>query len=85
MDQTILVGVTSFTIGGVFGYILRGVRDKRGADDNNSIVLLVVTFVWALSMAVDIASATYETSPLVHSLMGLIVGFFYKPFKKEQP
>lgn len=59
----------------------RGMSDSQKQDGN--IVLLVVTIVWAASMLVDIISPDYETSPLVHGLMGAIVGFFYRPQKKE--
>lgn len=81
---TIIIGLTSFVGGFISGYIFRGLRDKRGDTDNNSIVLLIVTLIWALSMVVDIISPQYETSPLVHGLMGAIVGFFYKPFQREK-
>lgn len=45
-------------------------------------VLIIVTVIWATSVVVDITSPTYTTSPLIHGLMGAIVGFFYRP-KKE--
>lgn len=80
---TLIVGITSFVGGFITGFIFRGLRDKRGDIDNNSIVLLIVTIIWALSMVVDIISPTYETSPMVHGLMGAIVGFFYKPFRRR--
>lgn len=81
---TVILGISSFIGGFISGYVIRGVKDKRGDVDNNSIVLLIVTLVWALSMIVDIISPQYETSPLVHGLMGAIVGFFYKPFERKQ-
>jgi len=75
----IVYSIASFFGGFILGFVVRGIRDKRGDTDNNTIVLIIVTLMWALSMFVDITSTTYETSPLVHGLMGAIVGFFYKP------
>lgn len=83
MNDAVIIALVSFVFGFLFGFVTRGLRDKRGSSDNNTIVLIIVTVIWALSMAVDIASSTYETSPLVHGLMGAIVGFFYKPFSKN--
>ena len=70
--------------GFILGYIARGLKDKSGSEANNSIVLLVVTLIWAVSVLFDMVSPTYETSPLVHTLMGVITGYFYKQIRKEQ-
>jgi hypothetical protein len=52
---------------------------KQKTASKSGFVLTVVTTIWAISMFVDIVSSQYETSPLVHGLMGAIVGFFYRP------
>lgn len=78
----IIVAVVSYLAGLMSGFFLRTVfSDKK--IENNTAVLMVVTMVWAVSMFVDILTPTYETSPLVHGLMGAIVGFFYRPKNKE--
>ena len=80
--QTIIIGIGSY-LGGLFtGYFIS--RIWKPVDDKNKgdFVLLAVTMIWAFSMIVDIISPQYETSPLVHGLMGAIVGFFYKPQNK---
>lgn len=84
ITSTLIIGLLSFVAGFITGFVFRGIKDKRGDTDNNSIVLMIVTVIWALSMLVDIISPEYETSPLVHGLMGAIVGFFYKPFSRQQ-
>lgn len=75
-----VIASTSYVIGICSGILANRFFSKQISDvNNNTVVLLVVSFVWAISMIVDILSPAYETSPLVHGLMGAIVGFFYKP------
>ncbi len=81
-----VIATTAFFSGIPFGILINRFFSKQlSSVQNNTIVLLIVSFIWALSMVVDILSPTYETSPLVHGLMGAIVGFFYKPsfFKQD--
>lgn len=73
----ILSGV-SYVAGFLSGFLFRSVF-KMKSEDNAAFVLIVVTIIWAISMLIDIISPQYETSPLVHGLMGAIVGFFYRP------
>lgn len=80
-----IVSFASFVAGIVLGWFSRGFIDKniKNKDSGNTLVLIIVSLVWMTSVLVDIVSPTYETSPLLHGLMGAIVGFFYKPVKKE--
>jgi len=81
---SLTVGIVSYAAGVLSGYFMRGfIREKIVKDSGNNLVLIVVTAIWAASMLVDIASSTYTTSPLVHGLMGAIVGYFYKPIGKN--
>lgn len=86
---SILPTIISFIVGLLTGYFGRGAvdqikeRDKRNLNNANTFVLVIVTVVWALSVFVDIISPTYETSPLIHGLMGAIVGFFFKPWQSN--
>lgn len=79
------VALVSFLIGLSCGFFLRGVVIKTDIDENidqSFFVLAIVTIIWAVSMIVDIINPSYSTSPMVHGLMGGIVGFyFYKPKK----
>lgn len=85
----LISAIVSFAVGNISGFFLRGFTDRMERNKQNSgntFVLMIVTIIWATSMIVDIVSPAYETSPLVHGLMGAIVGFFYRPFQKpEQP
>lgn len=75
----ILAGV-SYVAGFLSGFLVKAVFRMK-TEDNAAFVLIVVTIVWAISMLIDIISPQYETSPLVHGLMGAIVGFFYRPWR----
>lgn len=74
------VAIFSYIFGIFSGFYIRSFVDKKlqGKLEGSYIILIVISSVWLLSMVVDILSASYETSPLVHGLMGVIVGFFYK-------
>ncbi len=83
MDSTVLqnaiISIVSFALGNLTGYFLRGIIDDKVKDESpNTLVLIAVTAVWVVSTMVDIASTQYETPLVVHTLMGAIVGFFYK-------
>lgn len=76
----IVIGIFSFFVGFLLGFYSRSFLDTSLVNkvDGSYIILVVVSSIWLLSMLVDILSTTYETSTLVHGLMGIIVGFFYK-------
>lgn len=81
----IMISGVSFALGTLTGIFVkeRFLKDKEIAQANN-FVLVVVTLIWAISMIYDIISPEYTTNPMVHGLMGAIVGFFYKPIKKDE-
>lgn len=80
--NTLIIGLVSYVAGGLTGFFLSRIYNPSANGRNGDVVLVVVTVIWALSMVIDIISPTYETSPLVHGLMGAIVGFFYRPQQK---
>jgi len=79
--NTIVVGIVSWLVGIVMGFILGRLKFFQH-QKNSDIVLLAVTVVWVISMIVELINPAYKTSPLVHGLMGMIAGFFYKPGQK---
>lgn len=86
MDN-VIIGILTFLAGIFVGFFGRGLFDrqgKRGENTANTFVLVIVTLIWATSVLIDILSPTYETSPLIHGLMGAIVGFFFKPWQTNQ-
>lgn len=84
IDNTTLIfffTLSALFIGITAGYFLRGFLDKKLRNDNSgrTFVLIVVTVAWVISSIADILIVEYSTNPLLHGLMGAIVGFFYKP------
>lgn len=76
--QPLIIPLIAYVAGFLSGFVLKDHVDDKTIN-SGSFVLTVVTIMWALSMFIDIANPEYTTSPLVHGLMGAIVGFFYKP------
>lgn len=84
MQQTplhdIIVSVVSGGVGFIAGFLTKSLMVKKLDDKySQTFVLIAVTVMWVISVAVDVVSPEYQTSPLVHGLMGAIVGFYYKP------
>ena len=84
MDQTFIhdatLSVVSAALGFIFGFLTKSVMVKRvDPKQSETFVLIAVTVMWVVSVAVDLINAEYQTSPLVHGLMGATVGFYYKP------
>lgn len=76
--QHLTISLVSGSIGFILGYTTKYLFDKTGqGKDMKTLVLLVVSFIWFISMIVEILNPSYKTNPMVHGLMGSIVGFFY--------
>ena len=74
-----VTAVISFLLGVVTGFVANNlVKSKIDDSSYKNIVLLVILVMWTLSVAVELVNPTYKTNPLIHGLMGSIVGFFYK-------
>jgi hypothetical protein len=53
-------------------------KDDMFTDSNLRIaVALLITIVWALSIAAGILIPAYTVSPLVHGIMGGVVGYLF--------
>ncbi len=77
--EHLILSIISFLIGALVGYIIRGIVINSGkANDMKTFVLLIVSFAWFASVIVEILNPQYHTNPMIHGLMGSIVGFFYK-------
>lgn len=84
--ENLIVAIISFVLGNVTGYFLHMFLSKKNInfDDESrkSFLILVISVVWLISVLVDIASSTYETSPFIHGIMGGIAGYFFYREKK---
>lgn len=85
--DSIAVATISFLIGNVSGFFISKMISKnvKGFDQDQRInyLIIVVSLMWVASLIVDILSPQYETSPLVHGIMGAIVGFFFWKPKQQ--
>lgn len=79
--NTLAVAIISFLVGNFTGFVLSRILSKTpfkfDGEDRINWLIAIVSFVWLASVLVDIASPQYETSPLIHGIMGAIVGFFF--------
>lgn len=75
----IIIAVISYLLGFLSGYLFRNaIKESITPQNAKNIVLIVVSVMWTISVAYGIINPNYQTSPLIHGLMGSIVGFFYK-------
>lgn len=77
--------LVSFMLGLVVGYAGRGMLEKeikKGEVDYRNFVLIVVSLGWFTSVVYEIINPEFHTNPLVHGLMGAIVGFFFVKNRK---
>lgn len=73
----IVASALSFGLGIAFG-IWIGTRTDAIEEPNAEIVVAFsITFIWAFSVASDIALTYYSTSVLVHGIMGGVSGFLF--------
>lgn len=82
----LIITILAFSLGGFFGWFIRGVLDKKQStpSSESAFIVSVVVSIWAISVLVDIIDPGYDTSPLLHGIMGAIVGFFFKPWKRGE-
>lgn len=74
----ILLTVTLFLIGLVIGIIFSESGDGDiTKSDLKRFVAIVVTLGWITATIAGIVLPTYSMSPLIHGLMGAIVGYFF--------
>lgn len=78
VSSQFIIAIVFYVAGILTGFFARTLlRDRKL--EGNMLVLVVVSIIWSLSMIVELVNPAYKTNPLVHGLMGAIVGFFYKP------
>lgn len=79
MQTQIFIAIVSYILGFMSGFIANGyMKQKFTQASSKTIVLIIVSVMWTLSVAFELINPEYHTSPLIHGLMGSIVGFFYK-------
>lgn len=90
MFQLLLLPLITFLTGvavgsGVGWFAHKHVSKKEIANWERSVITVVVTFAWVISVILDIALQSYETPVALHGVMGMVVGYFFEGslFKKD--
>ena len=78
LKTLLITDVIAFVLGLVVGLWLRGVMLKRNITINPKWISGVITAVWAISVIAELINPTYQTSPLIHGLMGVVAAYFFK-------
>ena len=73
----ILVSVTLFHVGLLIGWLYSKDSTTTTRSKMKLLVAVVVTMGWIAATMAGILIASYTVSPLLHALMGAIVGYFF--------
>lgn len=80
LTTTIIILLTAalFLIGAVVGWVASSHGDEDATKSKIKIVVAIaVTLVWISATLAGIVLPAYTVSPMVHALMGAIVGYFF--------
>lgn len=69
--------VALFCIGVLIGWILSNHTEVKTHSKLKTLVAVVITLGWITATIAGILMASYTVSPLLHALMGAIVGYFF--------
>ena len=69
--------VSLFLIGLALGYIYSRQSADSTKEKMQVVISIVVTVVWVAAMIADIFLTGYTISPMVHAIMGAVVGYFF--------
>lgn len=73
----VLVAVGSFALGVLVGWVFSDHAEVDTSSKLKTMVAVAITLGWLATTIAGIALATYTVSPLIHGLMGAIVGYFF--------
>jgi hypothetical protein len=73
----VLLAVTLFHVGLLIGWILSSRTEVTTKSKLKTMVAVVITLGWISATVAGILIASYTVSPLLHALMGAIVGYFF--------
>jgi len=73
----ILLLATAFLVGVLIGWIMSNHAEVTVRNKLRTLVAVVITLGWITAKIAGILIASYTVSPLLHALMGAIVGYFF--------
>lgn len=80
-SSSILIFTFGLILGVVVGFLIFLLSLKKKIISYvNLFVLISVVLVWVASVLLDMAEPNYQTPISLHGFMGIIVGFYFKPF-----
>lgn len=66
-----------FLTGLGLGYVYTADSKQTQPEKLRTLIALVVTLVWVAAIAADMFLSGYMISPLIHAIMGAVVGYFF--------
>ena len=73
----VLLAVTLFHVGLLIGWMLSNHTGGTTESKLKTMVAVVITLGWISATVAGILIASYTVSPLLHALMGAVVGYFF--------
>lgn len=73
----ILISVTLFLIGLLIGWIASKDSEATTESKVQTMIAIVITLGWISATAAGIFITDYSVSPMLHALMGGLVGYFF--------
>lgn len=73
----ILLTATALFIGIFIGWMMANHAELDSQDRLQTLIAVVITLGWIASTIAGILITAYTVSPLLHALMGGIVGYFF--------
>lgn len=73
----LLIAIVLFNLGLIVGWVLSNHVDITTEAGLKTLVAIVITVGWFSATVATIFVASYTMSPLLHALMGAIVGYFF--------
>lgn len=73
----VLLAVTLFLVGVLIGWMFSDHTEATTKSKLKTMVAVAITLGWVSATAAGILIASYTVSPLLHALMGAIVGYFF--------
>lgn len=73
----VLTHLGAFLLGIALGYLYSGESERSAESKAKVIITVTITSMWVVAMIADIFITGYAISPLVHAIMGAVVGYFF--------
>lgn len=71
-------------IGFLIGYITRGYKEKYVSTiENEKVISLMIAFVYVVSVLSAIVNPNYQTPAGLHTIMGIVAGYYFKQIIKR--